>query len=118
MLGDKVKNLRKQKKLTQQELAKIVGLSQSTIGMIESNRQGASKETLIKLAKALDTTVDYLLSEEDASQKEAPIEKINKAVKKSKIETIAAHFEGEDFTDEDIEDIENFIRFILSKKKK
>lgn len=62
MLGDKVKELRKKMKITQQELATSIGLSQSAIGMIESNRQGASNDTLVKLANALNTTVDYLLS--------------------------------------------------------
>ncbi|OOM15909.1 helix-turn-helix domain-containing protein [Clostridium saccharobutylicum] len=64
MLGDKVKTLRKQMKITQQKLAKTIGLSQSTIGMIEGNKQGASNDTLVKLANALNTTVDYLLSDD------------------------------------------------------
>lgn len=62
MLGDKVKQLRKKLGLTQQELAASIELSQSAIGMIEGNKQGASNDTLIKLAQALNTTVDYLLS--------------------------------------------------------
>jgi len=65
MLGEKVKSLRKLKRLTQNDLADLLGLSQSTIGMIEKNRQGASNDTLVKLANALDTTVDYLLSEDE-----------------------------------------------------
>ena len=49
-------------KITQKELAIAVGVSQSTIGMIEGNKQGASNDTLLKLAKALNTTIDNLLS--------------------------------------------------------
>ncbi len=63
MLGNKVKLLRKERKITQQKLAEAIGVSQSTIGMIEGNRQGASNDTLIKLANTLNTTVDYLLSD-------------------------------------------------------
>ena len=63
MLGDKVKMLRKEMRLTQQKLAMDIGVSQSTIGMIESNKQGASNDTLVKLASVLNTTVDYLLSD-------------------------------------------------------
>ncbi|ADK16708.1 helix-turn-helix domain-containing protein [Clostridium ljungdahlii] len=65
MLGDKIKDLRKLKKITQQKLAKSIGLSQSSIGMIESNKQGASNETLVKLAKLFDVTVDYLLGTDE-----------------------------------------------------
>jgi len=64
MLGDKVKMLRNEMKITQQKLAEIIGVSQSTIGMIEGNNQGASNDTLIKLANALNTTVDFLLSDD------------------------------------------------------
>ena len=64
MLGDKVKILRKEMEITQQKLAIAIGVSQSTIGMIEGNKQGASNDTLIKLANALNTTVDYLLSDD------------------------------------------------------
>ena len=64
MLGDKVKTLRKEMEITQQKLAIAIGVSQSTIGMIEGNKQGASNDTLIKLANALNTTVDYLLSDD------------------------------------------------------
>ena len=44
MLGEKVKTLRKALKITQKELAMAVGVSQSTIGMIEGNKQGASND--------------------------------------------------------------------------
>ena len=63
MLGDKVKMLRKEMNFTQQQLAIAIGVSQSTIGMIEGNKQGASNDTLIKLASVLNTTVDYLLTD-------------------------------------------------------
>jgi len=63
MLGDKVKLLRTKMKITQQKLALTINVSQSTIGMIEGNKQGASNDTLVKLATALNTTVDYLLSD-------------------------------------------------------
>jgi len=64
MLGDNVKMLRNEMKITQQKLAEVIGVSQSTIGMIEGNNQGASNDTLIKLANALNTTVDFLLSDD------------------------------------------------------
>lgn len=65
MLGDKIKELRKALKITQKELGQNVGLSTSSIGMIESNRQGASSEKLREIADFFGVTVDYLLSEGD-----------------------------------------------------
>lgn len=78
MLGDKIKKLREDKKMTQQELADSVGLSQSTIGMIEGNRQGAGRKTLVKLADFFGVTVDYLLSDDEKMDKIAEYEAQNK----------------------------------------
>ncbi|MDU4728246.1 MULTISPECIES: helix-turn-helix domain-containing protein [Clostridium] len=66
MLGDKIKKLRKERHITQSELANAIGLSRSSIGMIESNKQGTGNDSLIKIADFFDVTVDYLLSEDDA----------------------------------------------------
>ena len=93
MLGDKVKLLRTKMKITQQKLAFAIDVSQSTIGMIEGNKQGASNDTLVKLASALNTTVDYLLSDNieeleindknnDAILKDDDIRRIERARKK------------------------------------
>lgn len=81
MLGEKVKTLRKALKITQKELAIAVGVSQSTIGMIEGNKQGASNDTLLKLAKALNTTIDNLLSNDSV---DSEIKKILNYLKKLK----------------------------------
>jgi transcriptional regulator with XRE-family HTH domain len=62
MLGDKIKNLRKKKGLTQQALSDVIDVSRSTIGMVEKDLQGTGNETLIKLADFFGVTVDYLLS--------------------------------------------------------
>lgn len=61
MLGDKVKYLRGMKDMQQAELAKAVGVSAATIGLIEQNRRKPSVEVLERLADALGTTTDYLL---------------------------------------------------------
>ncbi|MBS5927203.1 MAG: helix-turn-helix transcriptional regulator [Clostridium sp.] len=66
MLGDKIKKLRKERHITQSELANAIGLSRSSIGMIESNKQGTGNDSLIKIADFFNVTVDYLLSEDDA----------------------------------------------------
>ncbi|MEG2811737.1 MAG: helix-turn-helix transcriptional regulator [Clostridium sp.] len=66
MLGDKIKFLRKEKGITQQELSTSIGVSRSSIGMVEKNLQGVSRKTLVKLADFFNVTVDSLLSEEDS----------------------------------------------------
>lgn len=65
MLGDKIKKLRKDMKITQQELADRIGVVQSTIGMMESGRKIGSHLTLNKLADFFGVSLDYLLKEDN-----------------------------------------------------
>lgn len=61
MLGNKIKQLRLDKKLTQAELGKIIGISASTIGMYEQNRRDPDTTTLSKIAEFFNVSADYLL---------------------------------------------------------
>lgn len=134
MLGDKIKKLRKSKNITQEELGKNIGVTTSMVGMYETNARKPSYEVLIKIAEFFSVSTDFLLNtEEKLDMTLDSVKKIHNMVKEAtqkygieevtekqenKIKTLAAHFEGEEFTDEDVEDIENFIKFIISKKKK
>ncbi len=61
MLGDKIKELRENKNLTQSQLSKILGVSPSTIGMWEQNRRSPDNESLKKIADLFDVSIDSLL---------------------------------------------------------
>jgi transcriptional regulator with XRE-family HTH domain len=63
LLGDKIKQLRRNKNLTQKELADKLDIAQSTVGMIERNERGASNELLIKISHFFDVSLDYLLDD-------------------------------------------------------
>ena len=52
-IGEKIKQYRKLKGLTQEELAKNSGLSTMSIRRYESGERIAPQETLLKIAKAL-----------------------------------------------------------------
>lgn len=57
--------LRKEKGLSQQQVANAVGISQSTIAKIEINRNEATASTIRKLADFFDVSADYLLERSD-----------------------------------------------------
>ena len=50
MLGNNIRELRKQKKLTQAELAKVMSVSQQTVGAWETGRAIPGSDTLGDLA--------------------------------------------------------------------
>ena len=59
--GEVIKDLRIKMGLTQKELAEKLGVEQSTIGMLESNRRKASTELVEKLADFFGVTTDEIL---------------------------------------------------------
>jgi len=61
---ERLKQLRKSKKITQEQLAAVIGVERSTIGKYESTNTMPSNEILIALAKFFNVSVDYLLGNE------------------------------------------------------
>ena len=53
IISKKIKELRRQRGLTQEELAEIVGVSVNYIGYIEQNKRTPSIKTADKIARAL-----------------------------------------------------------------
>lgn len=63
-MGYRLKEMREQKGITQEELEKNSGVSRQTISAIENNDNYQAKTgTLLALARALGTTVDKLFFE-------------------------------------------------------
>ncbi len=62
----RLKQLRQKNKLTQGELASILGLKPTAISNYESQRNEPSFDKLISLAKYFDVSCDYLLGVTDA----------------------------------------------------
>lgn len=56
-LGLKIKELRKRKGLTQEELAELIQMEQNSISVIESGRNFPTLGTLEKIAKVLDVNL-------------------------------------------------------------
>ncbi len=64
-LGRKIRDLRLRRGLTVQQLAELTGLSKGFVSQVENNRTSPSLATLQDLAKSLETSVAYLVVEED-----------------------------------------------------
>lgn len=123
MLSNRLKQLRHENNLLQKEVAQKLKITTSAYGFYEQGKRTPDADTLNKIADYFNVSVDYLLGR--TNDKTAPIpkedtpeEKISKLVKENKIKTLAAHFDGEDITDDDVEDIKNFIEFVVQKRKK
>ena len=65
MLGEKIKLLRKQKNISQDDFAKMMGYSRSLIANWERDLRDPDTAALVKMADFFNVSVDYLLSRED-----------------------------------------------------
>lgn len=85
MIGKKIKELRLSRKMTQEELGKIIGVTTSMIGMYETGARNPSYAVLKKIAEYFNVTTDYLLGCSETPQRnndEKISEEINKDIER------------------------------------
>lgn len=63
--GNRIKKLRIEKQLTQEELARISGCTRSTISRLEAGNRNPSIELAILISKALDEPVENVFIYEE-----------------------------------------------------
>ena len=105
MVGLRIKQLREELGLSQEKLAEKLNASSSSIAMYETERRQPNNETLIKLAKIFDCSVDYLLGNTDIRN----IEKV-KFANSGGIDT-------EGLSKDEIEELRKQVEYIRWRKK-
>lgn len=98
--GDRLKRLREERDLTQDDLAKKISVSRPTLSKYESGDVDISTETAVLLADIFDVSTDYLLGKSDV---------------RHHVVTRAAHATG-DLSKEELEKVEEYIKFIKSQR--
>lgn len=102
----KLDNLMKDKNINKSQLSKESGIPYTTIdGFYKKGTENIKLSTLKKLASYFNCSLDYLADDS------IPVEH-------DSVHTIAAHHEGEDWTDEELNEIEEFKKFVLSRRNK
>jgi len=118
--GKRLRQLRKEKGLTQAELAKLLSIGESTVSFYESGKRQPDYETLIRLAEVFNVSVDYLLGRTvlDGSKKLDGTHKLNGEKPTKGVETEAAHRTDDpmsELPEEARKSLEEFKEFILRK---
>ena len=102
-IGKRLEYLMKSRNTNANELAQKIGVRASTIySLIQRDSNRMDINLIIKITHALGVTADELLSEDlvDESPK-----------------TLAAHFDGADFTPEEMEEIKKYADFVRSRRE-
>ena len=60
-IGQKIRQLRNEKRLTQTDLAKILHVSQDTISLWELDKSLPDVKNVVEICKLFDVSSDYLL---------------------------------------------------------
>ena len=111
MLGTRIKLLREELGLKQEDLAKKLSVSPSAIGMYERNLREPNNELILKIANFFNVSVDYLLGKSDIRNPEIEIDK-------DKINIGLSTKDYKPPTKEQQEKIEEFAKFVLKDNLK
>lgn len=60
-VGDRVRDIREKRSMTQDKLAEAAGISKSFLSEIENDKSNVGAQILLRIANALGASVDYLL---------------------------------------------------------
>jgi transcriptional regulator with XRE-family HTH domain len=100
--GERLKKVRIDRGLRQEDIGAIVHVGKSTVSQWENNIHVPDIETIVKIANYLNVTSDYLLGLTNV---------------RNPIETIAAHHDGDEWTEEELAEIEKFKEFVRMKRQ-
>jgi len=132
-IGFAVREERLEQGLTQQQLASLIGVSQSEISQYERGLIPIPSDVAEKIADVFGMSLPAFLNKYNLWDEHIPFEfegDVDKylAFKKAEaedamrdpgydIQTIAAHHDGEDWTPEELEEIEKFKEFVRMKRR-
>ena len=59
LIGDMIKKVRKDRKLTQEQLGELVGVKKAQISRLENNTKNVTVETIIRIFNAMKADVNF-----------------------------------------------------------
>ena len=99
-IGSKLTKLMKEQDTNANELASKAGVPPTTIySLIRRDSNRVDIDSLIKIARALGVTAEYFCNEEYEPS------------------TLAAHFDGDEYTEDELDEIKLFAEFVKNKRK-
>ncbi|MCU6603792.1 helix-turn-helix transcriptional regulator [Peribacillus frigoritolerans] len=106
MFNERLREIRKNRKMRQEDLAKLLGVGKSTIAGYEKGFRQPKLEVVNKLAKIFNTSTDYLLGITDNPIPKEPITDLDILFKKNEREY---EFKGKPVSNEDLEFFWNYL---------
>lgn len=99
-INEKLKEARKKANLTQEEVEQKSGINKKTISNWENGVSRPDVDNVAILCRIYEITPNTIFEWDEP-----------------KVHTIAAHHDGESWTEEELDEIEQFKKYVLSKRK-
>lgn len=103
-ISENIKKLRERYNLTQDELADIAGVTNKAVSTWETGAKEPRMGPIERIAKHFGIKKSNLIEDDGLDMIDVP-------------GTLAAHFEGEDYTEEEMKEILRYAHFIKSQRK-
>lgn len=116
--SERLRELRTQYGYSQQDLADKMSATKQMISQYERGIRKPDLDTLTALCDVFNVSSDYLMGKSDVTVRllnSDDLKRLNAS--QDNTSTIAAHLEGNDFTQEEWEEIEKFKMFVKSKRE-
>ena len=117
-IGTRIKKARQSRGLTQLELARDIGASQTALALWQSGNRKISTEVIERVSVVLSVSASYLLFGVKDFKDDISDNAENTASLSPSDSALVIHFSSNDFTEEELEDIRAYAEFIKSKRQK
>ena len=97
--NENLKEARIKSGLLQKEVSENIGVAKSTYSLYESGNREPNVNTIKKIADVLNVSADTLLGIDEEPT------------------TMAAHFDGDEYTEDELDEIRQFAEFVKNKRK-
>ena len=97
--NENLKWAREQKGLSQKDVSEKIEVAKSTYSLYESGKREPNVQTIKKIADVLDVSADELLGIDTEPT------------------TLAAHFDGDEYTEEELNEIRQFADFVKNRRR-
>lgn len=112
-MGNRIRELRRARKMTMKQLGEELGVAESTISQYETGKRQPDNEMLLRLGELFDVTVGYLLG---AETEKAPTRVGEREISDAELK-FALWGDVTDITDDDLDDVRRYAAFIKERKK-
>jgi transcriptional regulator with XRE-family HTH domain len=108
LFGERLRQMRKKRGLTLQDVADKLGVARSTYAGYESGYRQPDLEGLAKIAEILKTSADYLLGLTDNPYPKEPTRNLKELLKENDL-----HWDGVPLTDEELKPLRDILELIV-----